>query len=189
MKRILVAVACLLPFALAAEAGINRHSPEGAVKAAYAADQTAIEGRGDGIMGDNTLRARFFSRSLLRSIAAEEIIAGVRDGPPAVLRDPFSDLGAPPCRPQCGPDLGNSRRRQGARRVRPRRRRAGAVDLRHAVRTRRMAHRRYRTTPRSMAKAIPCAACSRRTRANDCHRSVAKLRRERRPKSRMRHKA
>src|SRR6202046_3773535 len=92
MKRILVVVACLLPFALAAEAGINRHSPEGAVKDAYAADRGAIQGRGDGIMGDNTLRARFFSRSLLRSIAAEEIIAGVRDGPPAVLRDPFSDL-------------------------------------------------------------------------------------------------
>jgi hypothetical protein len=91
MKRILVAVACLLPFALAAEAGINRHSPEGVVKAAYVADQAAIEGRGTGVMGDNTLRARFFSRSLLRSIAADEIIAGVRDGPPALLRDPFSD--------------------------------------------------------------------------------------------------
>jgi hypothetical protein len=91
MKRILVAVACLLPFALAAEAGINRHSPEAAVKAAYAADEAAIQGRGAGVMGDNTLRARFFSRSLLRSIAADEIIAGVRDGPPALLRDPFSD--------------------------------------------------------------------------------------------------
>jgi hypothetical protein len=91
MKRILVAVACLLPFALAAEAGINRHSPEAAVKAAYAADETALQGRGAGVMGDNTLRARFFSRSLLRSIAADEIIAGVRDGPPALLRDPFSD--------------------------------------------------------------------------------------------------
>ena len=83
---------CLLPFALAAEAGINRHSPEAAVTAAYAADEFAIQGRGDGVMGDNTLRARFFSRSLLRSIAAEEIIAGVREGPPVVLRDPFSDL-------------------------------------------------------------------------------------------------
>jgi hypothetical protein len=89
MKRILVAVACLLPFALAAEAGINRHSPEAAVNAAYVADEPALHGRGDGIMGDNTLRARFFSRSLLRSIAAEEMIA---DGPPVALRDPFSDL-------------------------------------------------------------------------------------------------
>jgi hypothetical protein len=88
MKRILAAVACLLPFALAAEAGINRHSPEAAVNAAYVADEAAIQGRGDGIMGDNTLRARFFSRSLLRSIAAEEIVA---DGPPAALRDPFTD--------------------------------------------------------------------------------------------------
>src|SRR5277367_3657051 len=90
--RIVVAVACLLPFALAAEAAINRHSPEAAVRAAYVADEVSILGRSDGIMGDNTLRARFFSRSLLRSIAAEEIIAGVRNGPPAVLRDPFGDL-------------------------------------------------------------------------------------------------
>jgi hypothetical protein len=90
MKRILVAVACLLPFALAAEAGINRHSPEAAVKAAYAADKAAIQGRGPGVMDDNTLRARFFSRSLLRSIAADEVIAG-RDAPAALVRDPFSD--------------------------------------------------------------------------------------------------
>jgi hypothetical protein len=92
MKRVLVAVTCLLPFALAAEAGINRHSPEAAVNAAYVADEAALHGRGDGVMGDNTLRARYFSRSLLRSIAAEEIIAGVHNGPPAALRDPFSDL-------------------------------------------------------------------------------------------------
>jgi hypothetical protein len=91
MKRILVAVACLLPFALAAEAGINRHSPEAAVKAAYSADATAIQGRGAGIMGDNTLRARFFSRSLLRSIAADELVAGARDALPAVVGDPFTD--------------------------------------------------------------------------------------------------
>jgi len=88
MKRILVAVACLLPFALAAEAGASRHSPEAAVEAAYAADQTAIQGRGAGIMGDNVLRARFFSRSLLRSIAADELIP---DAPAGIVRDPFSD--------------------------------------------------------------------------------------------------
>jgi hypothetical protein len=91
MKRILVAVACLLPFALAAEAGINRHSPEAAVKAAYAADEAAIQGRGAGIMGDNMLRARFFSRSLLRSIAAEELIASGGDVSRAIARDPFTD--------------------------------------------------------------------------------------------------
>ena len=55
------------------------------------ADEAAIQGRGAGIMGDNALRARFFSRSLLRSIAAEEVIAGVRDASLAVPRDPFSD--------------------------------------------------------------------------------------------------
>jgi hypothetical protein len=89
MKRILATVACLLPFALAAEAGINRHSPEDAVAGVYAADEAAIQGRGAGVMGDNTLRARFFSRSLLRSIAAEEVIGG--NTSPAIARDPFSD--------------------------------------------------------------------------------------------------
>src|SRR6201999_3708799 len=86
MKRILAAVACILPFALAAEAGINRHSPEDAIVGAYAADDAAIQGRGAGIMGDNTLRARFFSRSLLRSIAAEEVISSAHSLSPAVAR-------------------------------------------------------------------------------------------------------
>ena len=84
-------MACILPFALAAETAINRHSPDAAVKAAYAADETAIQGRGAGIMGDNALRARFFSRSLLRSIAANEIVADAHNAPPALVGDPFSD--------------------------------------------------------------------------------------------------
>ena len=88
MKRILVAAACLIPFALAAEASINRNSPEAAVKAAYAADETAIQGHGPGVMSDNTLRARFFSRSLLRSIAANELI---REPSSPAVREPFSD--------------------------------------------------------------------------------------------------
>jgi hypothetical protein len=90
MKRILVAVACLVPFGLAAEAGINRHSPEAAVNAAYLADEAAVQGHGAGIMGDYTLRARFFSRSLLRSIAAKEVIASSVDASQA-LRDPLTD--------------------------------------------------------------------------------------------------
>jgi hypothetical protein len=89
--RILVAVACLLPFALAAEAAMNRHSPDAAVKAAYVADEAAIQGRGAGVMGDNGLRTRFFSRSLLRSIAANEIVADAHNTPPALIGDPFSD--------------------------------------------------------------------------------------------------
>jgi hypothetical protein len=87
----LVVFACLLPFALAAQAGIDRHSPEAAVKAAYAADETAIERRGVGVMGDNRLRARFFSRSLLRSIAAEELVADARESTPTIAGDPLSD--------------------------------------------------------------------------------------------------
>jgi hypothetical protein len=90
MKRILVAVACLVPFGLAAEAGINRHSPEEAVNAAYAADGAAVQGRGAGVMSDNTLRARFFSRSLLRSIAAGEVATSGGDAS-KVIHDPFTD--------------------------------------------------------------------------------------------------
>ena len=144
MKRILVAVACLLPFALAAEAGINRHSPDAAVKAAYAADQAAIHGRGAGVMGDNTLRARFFSRSLLRSIAAEE--AHRRCAQRAAGRRPRSVQrpGAPSGRSAASPRSRKPATPPRCRRVRPRRRRPRAADLRHAVRTRRMAHRRYR---------------------------------------------
>jgi hypothetical protein len=89
--RIWVAVACLVPFALAAEAGVAKHSPETAVKAAYAADDPAIQGRGAGIMGDDTLRARFFSRSLLRAMAANELLADVRDAAPEIVGDPFTD--------------------------------------------------------------------------------------------------
>jgi hypothetical protein len=70
---------------------MNRHSPDAAVKAAYVADETAIQGRGAGLMGDNTQRARFFSRSLLRSIAANEIVADARNAPPAVVGDPLTD--------------------------------------------------------------------------------------------------
>jgi hypothetical protein len=73
---------------------MNKQSPEAAVKAAYTADETAIHGSGAGVMGDNDLRARFFSRSLLRSIAANEIVADARNAPPSVIGDPFSD-GAP----------------------------------------------------------------------------------------------
>ena len=42
-------------------------------------------------MGDNGLRTRFFSRSLLRSIAANEIVADAHNTPPALIGDPFSD--------------------------------------------------------------------------------------------------
>jgi hypothetical protein len=88
--RVLVATACLLPLALAAEAGVSRQSPEAAVRAAYAADEPAIRSQGAGIMGDNALRTRFFSRSLIRAIVANEL-ADARDAAPEVAGDPLSD--------------------------------------------------------------------------------------------------
>jgi hypothetical protein len=89
--RVLVVVAFILPLALAAQAGLAGHSPEAAVKAAYAADESAIQGRGAGIMGDNALRARFLSRSLLHAIAANELLADPPDAALGVVGDPLSD--------------------------------------------------------------------------------------------------
>jgi hypothetical protein len=89
--RVLVVVGFILPLALAAQAGLARHSPEAAVKAAYAADELAIQGRGAGIMGDNALRARFLSRSLLHAMAANEILADSPDAALGVVGDPLSD--------------------------------------------------------------------------------------------------
>jgi hypothetical protein len=86
-----VAAASILPLALAAEAGLASRSPEAAVKAAYAADQPAIQGRGAGIMGDNALRARFLSRSLFHAIAANELLADSRDAALGAVGDPLSD--------------------------------------------------------------------------------------------------
>jgi hypothetical protein len=42
-------------------------------------------------MDDNTSRARFFSRSLLRSIAADEVVADARESTPTIVGDPLSD--------------------------------------------------------------------------------------------------
>jgi hypothetical protein len=79
--RIWIAVASILPFALAAEASISRHAPEEAVKAAYAADMSSIQGKRAGVMGDPTARAHFFTRSLARAIDGAEQAAG----------EPFTD--------------------------------------------------------------------------------------------------
>ena len=91
MKRILVAVACLLPFALAAEAGINRHSPEAAVNAAYVADEAALSGVATASwvtmrFAPGFSRVRCCARSRLRKSSL-----ACATGSPAALRDPFTD--------------------------------------------------------------------------------------------------
>ena len=89
MKRILVAAACLIPFALAAEASINRNSPEAAVKAAYAADETAIQGRGAGRHGRQHAAGAFllaFAIALDRGQRSSSASASS-----AAIREPFSD--------------------------------------------------------------------------------------------------
>ncbi len=88
--RTLIVVTCILPFILAGQAALSGHGPAAAVKAAYVADQPAIDRAGGGVMGDPALRARFFSRSLLRAIDFD-----VRQDPlnvaPAIVSEPFSD--------------------------------------------------------------------------------------------------
>ena len=183
--RILVAVACLLPFALAAEAAINRQSPDAAVKAAYAADQVAIDGHGAGVMSDNTLRARYFSRSLLRSIAANEAIADAQCAAGGRRRSPHR-RGAPYRGSARRPDHGKPRHREGVGRVRPRRRRSRAADLRHGLRARRVADRRHRLRNAGRRKPQPARPTGRELKTS-C--GPPQNSRERSCKSRMRHKA
>ena len=80
MKRILVAVACLLPFGARRR---GRHQPKfsrgGRQGRICGGSRRLFRAAAPGVMDDNTLRAHFFSRSLLRSIAAERVSpAGAR---------------------------------------------------------------------------------------------------------------
>ncbi len=89
--RTLIVVTCILPFILAGQAALSGHGPESAVRAAYVADQPAIQHGGDGVMADPALRARFFSRSLLRAIdfdAEQDALSPA----PAIVNEPLSDL-------------------------------------------------------------------------------------------------
>jgi hypothetical protein len=87
--RTFIAAAAILPLVLAGQAAISKHGPETAVKAAYEADQPSIQGKGGGVMADASLRARFFSRSLLRAIDFDARADG--GSAAAVVREPFSD--------------------------------------------------------------------------------------------------
>lgn len=87
--RTFVAAACVLPLVLAGQSTIFRHGPETTVRAAYQADKTGIEGKNGGVIADPALRARFFSRSLLRAI---DFDARADDETwVAAVGDPFSD--------------------------------------------------------------------------------------------------
>ena len=70
--RVFVVVAILASMALAAEAAISRTSPEAAVRAAYVADALALQSEGGGAISDPIVRGRLLSRSLVRTIDADE---------------------------------------------------------------------------------------------------------------------
>ena len=88
--RTFIAVSFILPFVLAGQAAISRHGPESVVKAAYVADLPAIERGADGVMVDPTLRARFFSRSLLRTIDFD-VRQDALNRAAGIVSEPFSD--------------------------------------------------------------------------------------------------
>ena len=87
--RTFIAAACILPLVLAGQSTMFKHGPESVVRAAYQADQPGIEGKNGGVIADPGLRARFFSRSLLRAIDFDARADG--ETWTAAVGDPFSD--------------------------------------------------------------------------------------------------
>ena len=87
--RTFIAAACILPLVLAGQSTMFKHGPESVVRAAYQADQPGIEGKNGGVIADPGLRARFFSRSLLRAIDFDARADGETWA--ATVGDPFSD--------------------------------------------------------------------------------------------------
>ena len=88
--RSFIAVSFILPALLAGQAALSKHGPESAIKAVYAAEEPAIEHSGGGVMADPALRARFFTRSLLRAIDFN-LRGDLRDSAPAIVNEPFTD--------------------------------------------------------------------------------------------------
>jgi len=87
--RTFIAAACVLPLVLAGQSTIFKHGAESTVRAAYQADQPGTEAKNGGVIADPSLRARFFSRSLLRAIDFDARADGETSAP--ILGDPFGD--------------------------------------------------------------------------------------------------
>ena len=88
--RSFIAVSLILPALLAGQAALSKHGPESAVKAVYSADEPAIEHNGGGVMADPALRARFFTRSLLRAFDFN-LRGDSQSSTLAIVSEPFTD--------------------------------------------------------------------------------------------------
>jgi hypothetical protein len=70
-------------------------SPVDTIKALYAADAPFYKNTGEGVMGDEKARARFFSKALLAALRKDEADADKRGEPPTIEGDPFTDSQEP----------------------------------------------------------------------------------------------
>lgn len=79
-------------------AALGAAAPQGpldTVKALYAADAPFYKNTGEGVMGDDKARARFFSKAVLAALKKDEADANKRGEPPTIEGDPFTDSQEP----------------------------------------------------------------------------------------------
>jgi hypothetical protein len=88
-------IALVLTFAAPAFAAGAPQGPLDTIKALYAADAPFWKGTGEGLMGDDKGRARFFSKAVLAALKKDEADADKRGEPPTIEGDPFTDSQEP----------------------------------------------------------------------------------------------
>src|ERR1700759_3628695 len=94
MLRFTVVAAGLLVSASALAAAAPQ-GPLDTVKALYAADAPFWKGTGEGVMGIDKDRTRFFSKAVLAALTTDEADAEKRGEPPTIEGDPFTDSQEP----------------------------------------------------------------------------------------------
>ena len=91
MSRIPLAAAAVVLFVTLPALAAPPSGPLDTVKAVYAADAPYRNNTGEGVMGDDKLRARFFSKTLLAGLKKDEDRAAKANEPPTIEGDPFID--------------------------------------------------------------------------------------------------
>ncbi|HUO89868.1 MAG TPA: DUF3828 domain-containing protein [Rhizomicrobium sp.] len=90
--------AAAVTLVVASAAAAAPPGPLDTVKAVYAADAPYRNNTGPGVMGDDKLRARFFSGALLAGLKKDEDRAAKANEPPTIEGDPFIDEQEPDAR-------------------------------------------------------------------------------------------
>ena len=90
-----VTLASAILMNVSAFAAAAPQTPVETIKALYAADAPFWKGTGEGLMGDDKARARFFSKAVLAALKKDEADADKRGEPPTIEGDPFTDSQEP----------------------------------------------------------------------------------------------